>query len=84
MLVICINDKDKPAEIPSSAWVKKDRVYTAINYMYHPIQNCYSLLLEEITPPPPYIGYKSDRFEPVEETPSERWEELLNPVENAV
>lgn len=30
MKVICINDKDRPNEVPETRWVKKDETYTVI------------------------------------------------------
>lgn len=66
MLVECIDISNKPEDIPQSQWVKK-KVYTMVGRKYHPIQKCWSLQLEEVQPPPPYIGYKESRFRPIED-----------------
>lgn len=28
--VVCINDKNKPVEVPASSWVEKEEVYTVV------------------------------------------------------
>ena len=62
---ICINDSNKPIEIPSSNWIKKDENYHITHIYYHPdqgIQGCslYEKPLgEDCTP---YESFKLSRF----------------------
>lgn len=83
MLVICINDKNKPSDIPQSAWIKLDKIYTCIGVTYDNFQNTHCAMLEEVQPPPPYTGYKAARFLPLGDPDIS---ELLNnkKVENVV
>jgi len=39
MKVICINDSDRPNEIPTSKWVVKDKIYTIDKVMKMRMQN---------------------------------------------
>lgn len=62
----CINDKEKPKEIPSSHWVKEDNEYELLLVTYHPsqkVQGCQfvSPNLEELKDCP-YDSFKLDRF----------------------
>ena len=66
MLVECVDISNRPEDIPNSMWLKK-KVYTAVSRTFHPIHNYYSLQLEEVQPPSPYIGYKESRFRPIED-----------------
>lgn len=62
--VTCINDKNKPNEIPTSRWVKKDEEYTIISVMFLTIQNTYGCKLAEINNDDlfPYQFFALDRF----------------------
>jgi hypothetical protein len=62
---ICINDKNKPAEIPSSKWVKAEEDYHITHVYYHPnqgIQGCslYEKPLGEDCAP--YETFRLSRF----------------------
>jgi len=48
MEVICIDDKNRPNEVPTSRWVKKGEKYTIIKVAYMTQQNIYGCVLEEI------------------------------------
>jgi hypothetical protein len=62
---ICIDDKNKPAEIPSSRWIKIEESYHITHVYYHPdqgIQGCslYEKPLGEDCYP--YETFKLSRF----------------------
>lgn len=46
--VICINDQHRPADFPSSKWIKKGESYTVIKIRNHVIQGGTGFVLEEI------------------------------------
>lgn len=46
--IICINDKNKPKEIPQSLWVKKDEVYHILMIKYSIPSKTMAYSLEEI------------------------------------
>lgn len=48
MNVICINDKDRPNDIPSSRWIKKGNKYTIIKVCYMVQQSIYGCKIEEL------------------------------------
>lgn len=48
MKVICIDDKNRPNEIPTSRWIKKGQEYTIIKIAYMTQQGIYGCQLEEI------------------------------------
>jgi len=48
MKVICIDDKNRPNEIPISRWIKKGKKYTIIKVSYMVQQDIYGCQLEEI------------------------------------
>ena len=61
--VLCIDDCNKPEQIPAEQWVRKGEIYTLVgiqstNYF----ANVKSLQLLEIQPPSPFSGYSSNRF----------------------
>lgn len=65
MKVICINDKEKPNEIPFSRWVKKNNEYTIIKVMKMKMQGGVAgVKLEEINNDDlfPYSYFRLDRF----------------------
>jgi len=63
---ICIDDSDKPKEIPQSKWLKKDSEYTIIKVTVHSNQkNIQGCELSEISLDEsclPYEYYKLSRF----------------------
>lgn len=68
MEVICINDKNRPNEVPSNRWIKKDEVYTVIKADKLLTQgNILGFKLAEINNDDlaPYQYFRADRFAPV-------------------
>lgn len=63
--VICINDSNKPNDIPQSQWVKKGSIYTVTNVVKMLIQDgIYGFELAEINLEgcAPYKYYSAERF----------------------
>lgn len=89
MNIICINDKNRPKEIPSEKWPKKGNEYTPIRVFYHPLQGVQGVELKEIRLNKdnyPYESYKLDRFGVRPEDLEElleliKWSNDLNDVE---
>lgn len=48
-LVRCIDDSNRPDEIPLTHWVKEGEVYTLTGYAFSHTQNCKYFILEEIS-----------------------------------
>lgn len=67
MKVICINDSDRPNEIPISKWVVKGKIYTIVK-AWHIRQRpgTYGLELKEIDLSGcfPYLYFSANRFAP--------------------
>ena len=83
--VICINDKDRPNEIPLSKWVKKGKTYTVIRFAKMAIQGGYGVQLQEIdlSDCRPYDFFGAHRFAPLHDGPlNEALEVLETPVES--
>lgn len=83
--VICIDDKNKPNDIPSSKWIKAKQTYTVIEIKKMNIQGgLLGFKLEEVNLDgcAPYQFYAANRFRPVEETPDEVLEKELELTEN--
>ena len=61
--VKCINNSNRPSDIPLSSWVEKDNFYTVIN-AFHGFGGVLIYQLEEIdlTPFPPFKGFDASRF----------------------
>lgn len=62
---ICINDKDKPNEVPSSKWVIKDNIYHITEISNHPLQGgIHGCKLQEVNLNgcSPIEYYKLSRF----------------------
>lgn len=63
--VICLNDSNKPNDIPNYQWVKKGSIYTVIKVVKMLIQGgTYGFELAEINLDgcAPYKYYSADRF----------------------
>ena len=68
MKVICINDHHRPAEIPTTHWVKKDQVYTVTRLMKCQVHGgLLGFEIEEIDLKPfsPWEYFAAHRFAPV-------------------
>jgi hypothetical protein len=69
MKILCINDANKPAEIPASKWVKKDQVYTLIEVQNLLSSQSFGFVLAEINLDEscfPYHYFNPDRFVPID------------------
>jgi hypothetical protein len=80
MRVLCINDQNKPAQIPQEQWVKAGKQYTVTQIIALPLQpGKTGFLLKEVSLSPecfPYEFYSSERFAEVFETEREAVEAL--------
>lgn len=62
MKVICIDDSGRPNEIRTSNWLVRGNEYTVKKLLKSLITNQQYYSLEEVTPDPPYGGYRIERF----------------------
>ncbi len=66
MKLLCIDDKNKPDEIPQEKWIKKDEEYTPTWVFMHRLQgNIQGIQVAEIDLDDsckPYISFKLARF----------------------
>ena len=89
MKVICINDKNRPNEIPTSKWVKEKVEYNVIKADYMNMQNKilgYQLAEIDLSDCVPYLYFAASRFailQPDEETERVVEEELEEELELA-
>jgi len=89
MKLICINDSDRPNEIPLSKWIKKGNQYTAIKFNKMNMQGgILGVQLEEIDLSDcfPHTHFLASRFvplEPLKEKENENVEELEEELELA-
>lgn len=69
--VLCVDDSNKPDQIPPEQWVKKGMIYRLVQIQstnfFAPTK---ALVLAEIEPPPPFAGYGSQRFIPFPFSPN--------------
>lgn len=63
MKVECIDDSNRPADIPLSCWITKGDYYTVVDAFYG-FGGVLIFQLEErdLTPFPPYKGFDASRF----------------------
>lgn len=80
MKVICINDSHKPNDVKKENWIVKDNIYTVVSTFNTFEAGKIGYVLEEISPDPPYQGYISDRFRPLEEETEKTEEHKLEVV----
>lgn len=57
--VMCINDRNKPKEIPSEKWVKERNLYTITHLYWHPDQKVMSCKLRELNIDEGYEPYNA-------------------------
>lgn len=83
MKVICINSKGRPAEVPTSQWIKEGEVYTVINVQKMLTQGgLLGFELEEVKiNAAMYRFFAASRFAPVDTTPYDELMEELKLVE---
>lgn len=79
MKVICINNSNRPPEIPLEKWIKEGNPYTVTKVMKLNIQNLIGYELEEIdlTPYAPVLYFDSRRFAVCAEPQSLEEQEVL-------
>jgi len=66
--IVCINDRNKPLEIPNDKWITYGQIYTLINVQFLNINNQMGFELLEITLDEscfPYHYFTPDRFIPI-------------------
>jgi hypothetical protein len=77
MIVVCINDKDRPNEIPTSKWIEKGKEYTVIKADYMNMQNKilgYQLQEIDLSGCFPYLYFAASRFAIKEDQPEKELE----------
>lgn len=62
MTVVCIDDSNRPPDIPNTNWIKKDVEYTVLRVGMNKLTQEEYFVLQEVQPTPPYGGYKINRF----------------------
>lgn len=62
MTVICIDDKNRPPEVPLSNWIKEGETYSVMRVGMNKLTQEEYFVLQEIQPTPPYGGYNINRF----------------------
>lgn len=70
IFITCIDDSDKPKEIPNNKWIKKDSEYELIFIAWCKPQECQGFSLAEIELDDsclPYEYFRSSRFSIKEE-----------------
>jgi hypothetical protein len=83
--LICIDDKNKPKEIPKEKWVKYGETYTLINVQFLDVENTMGFELDEITLDKscfPYHYFTPDRFIPKDEEELEQLDEAYKELIN--
>lgn len=60
--VVCINDFNRPPEIPTSCWIKKGEEYTVVRVGMNKLTQEEYFVLQEVQPTLPYGGYHVRRF----------------------
>ena len=89
MRVVCINDSDRPNDIPTSKWVTKGQIYTVIKVSKMVMQgNILGVQLQEIdlSDCVPHLFFAASRFaeiEPSKKLEEEKVEELEKELELA-
>lgn len=68
MQVICLDDSNRPADIPLSAWITKGEKYIVIDAFYgFGGVLIFQLAERDLTPYFPYKGFDAKRFGVVED-----------------
>jgi hypothetical protein len=60
--VICIDDSNRPPDVPTSCWIKEGEEYTVLKVGKHKLNGEEYFILLEVQPTLPYGGYRTDRF----------------------
>jgi len=79
--VVCINDKNRPNEIPTSRWIKKGQTYNVIEVCKLNMQGIYGCKLAEINNDDlfPYQFFRLDRF--AVKIDKEEFEKMLEEID---
>lgn len=75
--VVCINDSNRPAEIPAEKWISKNELYTVVKIITT-MDNNTGFILKEISLGEdtfPYDSFNPNRFVPAT---LDRMEEIMN------
>lgn len=65
--VECIDDSNRPSDIPLSSWITKGEYYTVVDAFYgFGGVMIFQLAERDLTPFPPYKGFDASRFRIVE------------------
>ena len=83
MKIMCVNDKNRPQEIPANKWVVNGEVYTLIAVQPLLSSNSMGFELAEIQLGEdcfPYHYFNPDRFVPIEETELDALEAELDEI----
>ena len=86
MKIMCVNDANRPKEIPQHKWVKKDQIYTLIEVQNLLSSQSFGFVLAEIDLDEscfPYHYFSPERFVPIDsiqENLLSQVEELINPT----
>jgi hypothetical protein len=83
--LICIDDKNKPKEIPDDKWITYGETYTLINVQFLDIKNTMGFELDEITLDKscfPYHYFTPDRFIPKDDEEMEQLEKSYDDLIN--
>jgi hypothetical protein len=84
--VICINDLNKPVEIPANKWVVKNEIYTVIKII-QTMNNQTGFILKEIELGEdtfPYDSFNPSRFVPATESLLKEREEAETAVKELI
>jgi hypothetical protein len=86
MKIMCVNDKNRPQEIPIEKWLESGKVYTLIAVQHLLSSGSIGFELDEITLDEacfPYHYFNPERFVPIDEGELEavmnELDEILNP-----
>jgi hypothetical protein len=86
MKILCINDDNRPKEIPVEKWIVKDMVYTLIGVQNLLSSHSFGFELDEITLDEtcfPYHYFNPDRFVPLDaimQDMEHQIDEIINPT----
>jgi hypothetical protein len=86
MKIMCINDANRPKEIPQNKWVKKNEIYTLISVQNLLSSDSFGFVLDEIVLDEscfPYHYFNPDRFVPIDSIQEDllnQAEEIINPI----
>ena len=87
MKIMCINDKNKPAEIPQTNWITQGTIYTLISVQHLLSSGVLGFELDEVKLDEscfPYHYFNPNRFVPIDETElqnaMDELEDILKPI----